>query len=131
MVKQQFYKGKTKEELLKMPIEEFMKLVSARERRSLKRGFTDAQKALLLKIKKTREGKYTKAIKTQARDMVVVPEMLDQTIHIHAGRDFVPVYINIFMLGHRLGEFTTTRKKVEHSAPGLGATRSSSAIAVK
>jgi len=131
MVKQQFYKGKTKEELLKMPIEEFMNLVSARERRSLKRGFTDPQKALLLKIKKVREGKYTKAIKTHARDMVVIPEMLDQTIHIHAGREFVPVFISIFMLGHRLGEFTTTRKKVEHSAPGLGATRSSAAIAVK
>jgi len=131
MLKKQLFKGKTKEELQKMSIEEFMQLVPARERRSLKRGFTDQQKSLLLKIKKTNEGKYKKPIKTHTRDIVVIPAMLDLMIHIHAGREFVPVHITIQMLGHRLGEFTQTRKKVAHSAPGLGATRSSSAIAVK
>lgn len=131
MPRQQLFKGKTKEELLKMSLKEFMELVPARERRSLKRGFTDTQKLLLLKIKKTREGKYKKDIRTHVRDMIVIPEMLDLMIRIHNGKEFLPVHITINMLGHRLGEFSLTRKKVQHSAPGLGATKSSSAIAVK
>ena len=100
MLKQQTFKGKTKEELKKMDLKEFMQLITARERRSLKRGFTEPQKALLLKIKKTNQGKYKKQIKTHARDMIVIPEMLDLTIAVHAGRDFVPVHIVLQMLGH-------------------------------
>lgn len=131
MLRQQLFKGKTKEELKKMQLKEFAQLVPARERRSLKRGFTIQQKKLLEKAKKTHEGKYKKPLRTHARDMIVIPELLDLTILIHAGREFVPVHIMLDMLGHRLGEFTLTRKKVQHSAPGLGATKSSSAIAVK
>jgi len=131
MPRQQLFKGKTKEELLKIPLKEFMELVPARERRSLKRGFTDEQKILLLKIKKAREGKYKKDIRTHVRDIIVIPEMLDLTIQIYNGKEFLPVHISLSMLGHRLGEFSLTRKKVQHSAPGLGATKSSSAIAVK
>jgi small subunit ribosomal protein S19 len=35
------------------------------------------------------------------------------------------------MLGHRLGEFSVTRKGVKHGAAGIGATRSSSFMSVK
>ena len=44
---------------------------------------------------------------------------------------FVPVLIKEKMIGHYLGEFAMTRKIVTHSAPGIGATRSSSAVSVK
>ncbi|MDO8555781.1 MAG: ribosomal protein S19 family protein, partial [Nanoarchaeota archaeon] len=60
--------------------------------------------------------------------MVIIPEMLGIMIHVHKGREFVPVEITPEMLGHYLGEFAQTRQKVGHSAPGIGATRSSSGI---
>ena len=47
------------------------------------------------------------------------------------GKIFEPVSIEIEMLGHYLGEFTITRTKVQHSAPGIGATKSSAAASVK
>jgi small subunit ribosomal protein S19 len=63
--------------------------------------------------------------------MVVLPMMLGQTIKVHDGKTFIPVTIQQEMLGHILGEFALTRKRVAHSAPGVGATRSSASISVK
>ena len=125
------FKGKTIEELKKMPIEEFMKLVPSRVRRSIKRGFTEQEKKLLKKIRAANEGKYKKNIKTHCREMPILPEMVDLLIHIHDGRAFIPIKITGEMLGHVLGEFTYNRKGVKHSAPGIGATRSSAALSVK
>ena len=120
-----FY-GKTVEELKKMSLNEFISLIPARERRSLKRGFTDRQKSLIKRVR-NRE----KSIKTHCRDIVIVPEMLDLTIRVHNGNKFVPIIITSEMLGHRLGEFALTRSNVSHSAPGIGATRSSANLSVK
>ncbi|MDP1694160.1 MAG: ribosomal protein S19 family protein, partial [Candidatus Woesearchaeota archaeon] len=47
------------------------------------------------------------------------------------GREFVPITFTKEMLGHFFGEFAMTRRKVEHSAPGIGATKSSTAQASK
>lgn len=127
MAKKEFtFRGMTIDDVKKLSLTEYMELVPARQRRSLKRGFTDAQKILLKKI---RAGK--KDVKTQIRDMVIIPEMIGVTIRIHRGNTFDPVKITPEMLGHTLGEFTYNRKRVQHSAPGIGATRSSSAVSVK
>ncbi len=127
MAKKEFtFKGKTVEELKKLSLKEFALLLKSRERRSLERGFTKAQKDLLKKIRAKE-----KNIRTHCRDMIIVPEMIGITIHVHKGNGFVPVLIQPEMVGHRLGEFALTRKKVEHSAPGIGATRSSASISVK
>ncbi len=123
------YKGKNLTELQKMDMKEFIQLLPARQRRSLARGLTDQQKKLLSKIKKHKDSK--KQIKTHIRDMIVLPEMVGSKLVIHAGRDWVPIEILNDMIGHYLGEFTMNRKKVAHSAPGIGATRSSAAIAQK
>ena len=125
------FRGKEIEELKQMSIEEFIKLLPARQRRSIKRGFTEPQKIFLKKVKKANEGKYQKNIKTHLRDMIILPEMVDLTIYIHNGKEFTPINIINEMLGHFLGEFSQTRKSVEHSAPGVGATKSSAAVAVK
>ncbi len=125
------FRGKTTEEIEKLSLKEFIELLPARQRRSIKRGFTDSQKSLLEKIKKAKQGVWKKEIKTHVRDMIVLPEMLGLNIRIHNGKEFIPVNIIPEMLGHLFGEFVTTRKKVEHSAPGLGATKSSASIAVK
>lgn len=125
------YRGKTIEELQGMDVKEFAKLLPARQRRSVLRGFTDDQKRLLEKVKKARQGSFRKNIKTHCRDMIILPEMVGLMIFVHRGKDFVPVKITEDMLGHYLGEMTLTRQRVEHSAPGVGATKSSAAFSVK
>ncbi|MBS3146154.1 30S ribosomal protein S19 [Candidatus Woesearchaeota archaeon] len=131
MAKEILFYGKNIEELKKLSIESFMELINSRQRRSLKRGFTPAQKSLLEKIRKHNSGMSKKQIKTHCRDMVILPEMLGLTILVHQGKEFSPVTIIEEMLGHYLGEFTQTRVKVKHSAPGIGATKSSASVSVK
>lgn len=127
MAKKEFtYKGKTLDELKKMSLNEVMLLFPARGRRSLKRGLSEQQKILLKRIR-AKKGD----IETHCKDMIVLPEMVGRVIKIHNGKEFVPVTVQEEMIGHYLGEFVITRKKVEHSAPGIGATRSSAALSVK
>ena len=127
MAKKEFkYKGKTLEELKKMSINEFSELVPARQRRSLKRGLTDQQKILLSKLRKGE-----KNLKTQCRDMIILPEMVGESIQIYDGKSFIKIMITDEMISHCLGEFTINRKRVTHSAPGIGATRSSASLSVK
>ncbi len=131
------YRGKSLEELLEMPFDEFIKLLPSRQRRSLMRGFTPAQKKLLLKIRKIRKkgqvgkGKRGPVIKTHVRDLVILPEMVGLTIAVYNGKEFVPVRIVPEMIGHYLGEFSHTTKIVTHGEPGLKATRSSLHVASK
>ena len=53
-------------------------------------------------------------IKTWARASTVSPEMVGRTIAVHNGRVHVPVYISENMVGHKLGEFSPTRKFRKH-----------------
>ena len=132
MIKKEFtYKGKTIEELKKLSLNEFVQLIPARQKRTLSKGFTDQQKRLLLKIKKANEGNYKKIIKTHCRNLIILPEMIDLTVYVHSCKEFLPVRINEEMIGHYLGEFVLTRRKIAHSAPGVGATRSSASAATK
>lgn len=132
MVKKEFsYRGKTLEELQAMPLNELIVLLPSRARRSLKRGFTGAQKKLLLKIKKIKTKSGRNIVKTHCRNMIVLPEMVGLVMGIHQGKEFVSVEIMPEMIGHYLGEFALTRRRVEHSAPGIGATKSSAALSVK
>jgi len=128
MAQQIFYKGKTIEELGKLDVREFAKYLPSRKKRSLLRQFNDIEKFIQQNKKKIEE---KKKIRVHARDLIIVPQMVGWTIFVHSGKEFVPVGITMEMLGHRLGEFVATRKKVEHSAPGIGATRSSAALSVK
>ncbi len=121
------FRGKSMEEIKGMNLEQFGRLIPARDRRALKRGFTEKQKKLLDKIRKN-PGKFHR---TRCRDMVIIPEMVGIKMGIHSGKEYVTVDIKPEMLGHRLGEFTMTRKTVKHSAPGFGATRSSKFVPLK
>lgn len=131
MVKEFMYKGKTLNEIKGMELNQFIELLPSRLRRTIKRGFTEAQKKFIEKIKAAKEGKFTKQIKTHCRNMPVIPDMIGLLIYIHIGNAFIPVKITEEMLGHFLGELAVTRKKLQHSAPGVGATRSSTAASSK
>lgn len=127
MAKQEFtYRGKTTEELKRMSLNELAELLPARQRRTIKRGFSDEQKKLLAKIKRK-----DASIETHCRNMLILPEMFGAMIKIHNGKEFVPVTIQEEMLGHCLCEFVLTRKKVQHGTPGIGATKSSASLSVK
>ncbi len=119
------YRGKTLEELQNMSRQEFAELLNSRGRRKLQRGLREEEKKLLDKL----EEKDT--VKTQLRGMIILPEMVGKTIKIYNGQGYLDLEVEPEMLGHYLGEFSKTRKKVEHSAPGLGATRSSMHIPLK
>jgi small subunit ribosomal protein S19 len=120
------YRGYTLDELKKMTLEEFMVLLSARMRRSLKRGLTVQQQKFLEHMNKT-DG----VVKTHNRNMVVLPEIVGRTIKVYDGKEFQQITILPEMIGHFLGEFALTRKSVKHTGPGVGATRSSKFMPLK
>jgi small subunit ribosomal protein S19 len=127
MARKEFkYRGKTIEELQKLSIEELASIFPSRQRRKITRGFTEQEKIFL---KRFRAGK--KNIETHCRDMLVLPEMVGKTIKIHNGKEFLPVIIQDEMVGHYFGEYAHSRRKGTHSAPGIGATRSSASLSVK
>jgi len=128
MVKEILYRGRTIEELKKLDVREFSKFLPSRTKRSLLRNFDKIEK-FIQRCRKKIEMK--KKIRTHFRNMIITPQMVGWTINVHNGKEFVPCPITIEMMGHYLGEFAYTRKKVEHSAPGIGATRSSAALSVK
>lgn len=80
--------------------------------RSLKKGpFTDPK--LLKKMENIKAGDKT-VIKTWSRASVITPEMVGFTFGVHNGREHIPVTVVEDMVGHRLGEFSPTRKFVVH-----------------
>lgn len=130
------YRGYTLDELRQMSMDQFIKLLPSRQRRSLMRGLNNVQLRLLEKVREANEAlrrgeKPKKPIKTYARDMVILPEMVGLTIHIYNGKEFVPLEIKPEMIGHRLGEFALTCKQVKHGKAGVGATRSSMYVPLK
>ncbi len=80
--------------------------------RSLKKGpYTDPK--LLKKISNLRK-EDNKIIKTWSRSSVITPEMVGFIFGVHNGKDHIPVNVVENMVGHRLGEFSPTRKFISH-----------------
>lgn len=121
------FRGKTLEELKSMSLNELIKLLPARARRSLKRGLNHDQKVFFDKVKKGEK----QIIKTHRRDLVILPELVGKKVGIHMGNSFKEVEIKEEMIGHYLGEFALTRKFPKHTGPGVGATRSSKFMPLK
>ena len=121
------YMGYTVPELQELPVSEFAALVPSRIRRSIERGWTHGQEKLYNDIKADKKRVY----KTHERDTVILPMMIDKTVAVHNGKEFVEVTIQPEMVGHMLGEFALTRTEVKHTGPGVGATRSSKYLPLK
>ncbi len=131
MAKEFIYRGKKLEDLEKLEIKDLADLFPSRQRRSLLRGLTEKQKKFLEKVKKVKEKGIKKPLKTHCRTLIIFPIMVGLTVGVYNGKSFENVIITEEMIGHRLGEFSLTRKRVAHSAPGIGATKSSAAASVK
>jgi len=125
------YRGYTLDQLQEMSIEQFLQLLPSRQRRSLNRGVSDEKRRLLEDIRRVRDGRHKGPILTHARDMIILPSMVGLQISVYNGKEFVPVEIKPAMIGHYLGEYVMTNKKVVHGTPGIGASRSSLYVPLK
>jgi small subunit ribosomal protein S19 len=82
--------------------------------RSLKKGpFVDVP--LLETIEVMNRSNDKKVVKTWSRRSTVIPEMVGNTIAVHNGMKFIPVYVSENMVGHKLGEFAATRTFRSHA----------------
>ncbi|MBY9005251.1 MAG: 30S ribosomal protein S19 [Candidatus Lokiarchaeota archaeon] len=128
------YRGHTLDDLKKMNMDQFIQLLPARARRSLKRGLPPRQKKLLERLRRSyRAKKRGKDLltRTHVRDMIVFPEMVGLKIGVYNGKIYNVVEVKPDMIGHYLGEFSPTRKRISHGSPGVGATRSSKYVPLK
>ena len=81
--------------------------------RSIKKGPYIDEK-LLAKVEKMNRINEKKVVKTWSRRSMIVPEFIGHTFAVHNGKKFVPVFVSENMVGHKLGEFSPTRKFVSH-----------------
>ena len=129
MPKEFLYKGRNEEELKGLSMDDFIGLLPSRMRRSLQRGLSDRQRTLIEKVRAWNPEK--KPVRTHARDLVILPEMIGKSIHVFNGIEFIEVKIDLKKIGHYLGEYAITNRPVRHGRPGIGASRSSMYIPLK
>jgi small subunit ribosomal protein S19 len=135
MARKEFvYRGMGIEELQKMPMDKFISMLPSRQRRTLKKGLPPNKRKLIVRLRKAKKALQkgeNVTVRTHCRDMVVLPEMVGLTIGIYNGKEFKMVEIKPEMVGHFFGEFALTRGRIRHSAPGIGATKSSMYVPLK
>jgi len=106
-----------------MSLRDFAKIIPSRARRNIIRNESDP---FYQKFEKNVD--VDKPIRTHRRDLIITPKMVGKTIGVYTGKEFAPVVISDEMLGHYLGEYALTRKRLRHGKAGIGATKSSTAI---
>ena len=65
---------------------------------------------LLKKVQKLNEEGKKEVITTWSRRSTIFPDFIGHTFAVHNGKEFIPVYVTEDMVGHKLGEFSLTRK---------------------
>jgi small subunit ribosomal protein S19 len=123
------FRGKSVTDLQAFSIEDFSKLCTSRARRTLIKQGVD--KKILKKVESFKKNPKAKPIRTHKRDLVIIPAMIGASFAIHKGKEYERIDITTRMLGHYLGEFALTRKKLQHGKAGIGATKSSTAITAR
>jgi small subunit ribosomal protein S19 len=124
--KEFMFKGLSLEELQKMTLEEVIKILPSRSRRSLLREKNYEQNLVYQKLEND-DGE----LKTHVRDVIILPKAVGKVVEVYNGNSYIKFEIKPEMIGHYLGEFAMTRKEVKHSGPGVGATRSSKFMPLK
>jgi len=128
LVERVAYRGLLSEQAKSLTDEQYLEMLNSRERRFIKRNSMQF-KEIMEQVKKHR--KNGKPIRTHLREAVILPSWVGLTFSVYTGKDFQNLEITANMLGHRLGEFAYTTKRVVHSAPGVRATRGSKFLAQK
>lgn len=126
------YRGVEEEKVGQIPMDDFMKKITSRARRTLKRLNTNPRlKEFYAKVRQIKAKNPKKVIKTQLRDAVVIPEWVGLKFGVHNGKEYKPVEITPDRVGYRLGDFSHSTTRVLHSGPGVGATRGSKFVSLK
>ncbi|MHB1811877.1 MAG: 30S ribosomal protein S19 [Thermoplasmataceae archaeon] len=124
--KEFMFKGLSLEELQKMSLDEIIKILPSRSRRSLLREKNYEQNLVYQKLENDDQ-----ELKTHVRDVIILPKAVGKVVEVYNGNSYIKFEIKPEMIGHYLGEFAMTRKEVKHSGPGVGATRSSKFMPLK
>ena len=82
--------------------------------RSLKKGPYVFER-LLKKVQELNKNNKKEVIKTWSRSTTIYPDFVGHTFAVHNGKEFIPVYVTEDMVGHKLGEFSQTRKFGGHA----------------
>ena len=82
--------------------------------RSLKKGPYVFER-LLKKVQELNKNNKKEFIKTWSRSSTIYPDFVGHTFAVHNGKEFIPVYVTEDMVGHKLGEFSQTRKFGGHA----------------
>jgi len=122
------YRGRTLPELQAMSLEELAQILTARARRSIRRGFNNETREFLERLSATPT---EKVVRTHCRDAVILPMHVGRRVAVHTGKEFKEIEVRPEMIGHYYGEFALTRRFEKHSGPGVGATRSSKFMPLK
>lgn len=131
-MKKDLWKGFDEEQLTKMPLDQYLKLIDSRSRRTIERlNVNPRLKQFIEEVRSSKKANPKKAIKTHVRDAVILPEWLGLTFMVHNGKEFKRVEISIEKMGHRLGDYSHSTGRVLHSGPGVGATRGSKFVPLK
>ena len=83
--------------------------------RSLKKGPYVFER-LLKKVEELNKSGKKEVIKTWSRRSTIFPAFIGHTFAVHNGKEFIPVYVTEYMVGHKLGEFVPTRKYTGHGS---------------
>jgi small subunit ribosomal protein S19 len=132
MVKKELFRGMDENQAKELCMEDFLPLLTSRERRTMKRVNQNPRLKQLIEIaRKAKKETPEKVIKTHVREAVVLPEWIGLTFGVYNGKEFKNVEITVKHLGKRLGEFAHSTGRVMHSGPGVGATRGSKFVPLK
>jgi len=95
-----------------MSMDEFIKLLPSRQRRSLLKGLTNEQRILMEHVRQSRKenGGKPAPVKSHVRDMIVIPEMLGLNLQLHSGKEYVSIEI-------QAGDDWTFRRGIRHYEP--------------
>ncbi|XP_043752511.1 40S ribosomal protein S15-like [Cervus elaphus] len=118
-----------------MSYEKLMQLYSVRQRQRLNRSRQRKQHSLLKRLRKAKKDappmEKPEVVKMHLRNMIILPEKVGSMVGVYNGKTFNQAEIKPEMIGHYLGEFSITYKRVKHSQPGIAPTLSSRFIPLR
>ena len=132
LMKKDVWKGIDEENVATLSYDDFLKLTTSRNRRTLLRlKFNPRLKQFIEKVRLMKKANPKKVIKTHVRDAVILPAWVGLVFGVHNGKEFKRVEITPGKVGRRLGDFSHSTGRVLHSGPGVGATRGSKFVPLK
>src|SRR5271169_1433004 len=101
------FRGLTPSQLVGKGMEEYLNMVTSKERRTIKRNGLDYRN-LIEKVNAHIASKSTKPIRTHVREAVILPTWVGLKFEVHNGKEWKPIFVTANMLNHRLGQYSHT-----------------------